>query len=268
LRPGAPLEPSPLDGPVANALIGALTASNRASLVLKPVERAGIVATGSPEAHLARIKARTLSKLKRNERALAKLGKLRFRHTASGAELSEAVEAFMTLEAQSWKGRQGSSFASDPATAGFARKALASGGDAPSVRAELFMLDERPIGVFLYLVSAGYSVAFKIAYDEEFARQAPGVLTMLHSLRALLAEPWTKRLDSGAEPEHAVGAVWRDRFASGGMLIALSPRQGKSDLVLSARAQALALGLREKARDTYYALTGRKRTQTRKDKES
>ncbi len=256
--------PSPLDGPAARALIEVLSESGRPHLVLEPGERVGIVASENTEAHLARIKGRALSKLRRNERELAKLGKLGFRVATSQEAVEHAVEAFMTLEAASWKGRQGSAFASDPATAAFAHEALAKGGDAPGLRAELLMLGERPLGIFLHLVSAGYSATFKIAHDEEFNRQAPGVLTMLHSLKGLLRECWTRRVDSGAAPEHAVGAIWQDRFPAGTLLCALSARQSRGELLLQARAQALVTRLRAKARDAYYALTRRKRTQARK----
>jgi hypothetical protein len=90
---------------------------------------------------------------------------------------------------------------------------------------------------------------------------------MLHSLKALVAEPWTRRVDSGAEPEHAVGAIWQDRLPCGELLIALSPRQSASELVRRARMRAVTTELRDKARNAYYALTGRKRTQARKEKD-
>jgi hypothetical protein len=246
--------------------VTALAAGSRAHLVLDPGERAGIIASGPAQAHLARIKSRTLSKLKRNERELAKLGKLSFRVADSGAELAKAVETFIALEGKSWKGRQGSALASDPALMAFARRALASGGDAPSLRAELLTLDERPVAIFLHLVASGYAATFKIAHDEEFARHAPGVVTMRRCLEGLLAAPWTKRLDSGAPPEHAVGAVWQDRLPVGRVLLALSRRQSEGELRLVAKAQAVEANLRAKARDAYYAFTGRKRTEPRKPK--
>jgi CelD/BcsL family acetyltransferase involved in cellulose biosynthesis len=261
------IEPSPLDGPAARALMEALAASGRAHLLLDATQRIGVIAAGRADEHVARIKARTLSKLRRNERELAKRGRLAFRVAISGQELKDAVEAFLTLEAASWKGRQGSALASDPATAAFARQALAGGGDAPSVRAELLMSGDRPIGIFLNLVSPGYAATFKIAHDQELNRQAPGVLTMLHSLRRFLDEPWTRRLDSGAAPEHAVGAIWQDRFPAGALLVALSPQQRQGELAFQAKAEALALRLRAKARDLHHALTGRRRTEMRKPKD-
>jgi hypothetical protein len=125
-------------------------------------------------------------------------------------------------------------------------------------------LDERPIGGCLHLVSAGYSVTFKIAYDEALARHAPGVLTSLAVLRALIAEPWTRRLDSGVGPDDAAGAVWRDDIPVGEMLVALSPRQHLRELRAYDWADGTIETLRSKARDAYYALTRRRRTQGRK----
>ncbi|MFI5015900.1 MAG: GNAT family N-acetyltransferase [Hyphomicrobiales bacterium] len=258
------IDTSPLDGVAATSLMEALAESGRASLVIGRSERAGIVATGSADAHLARIKARTMTKLRRQERLLAELGEIGFRTAMSGQALAEAVDGFLALEARGWKGRQGSAFASDPRTASFAREALASGGDAPGVRIELLTLDGRPVGACLHLVAPAYSATFKIAHDEELSRQAPGVLAMLGSLKALLAEPWTQRLDSGAGPEDAVGAVWRDRIPTGRILAALSPRQGERELRLYAKAGALVEDVRTRAREAYYALTGRKRTRARK----
>ncbi|SEE93509.1 Acetyltransferase involved in cellulose biosynthesis, CelD/BcsL family [Rhizobiales bacterium GAS191] len=257
---------SPLDGPAARGLTEALAQSGRASLVRTHPERAGIVAAGSLDTQLARIKSKTMGKLRRHERDLAKLGALEFRVAGAGRELTEAVEAFMALEARGWKGRQGTAFASDPRSAAFARRALAATEGAPGVRVETLMLDQRPIGACLHLLGPGYAVTFKIAYEEELARHAPGVLAMLGSLRTLSGEHWTQRLDSGVGAEDAVGAIWHDRIAAGEMLVALAQRHGQAQLRLYAKAVAWTQQARQRARDAYYALTHRKRTQARKAK--
>jgi CelD/BcsL family acetyltransferase involved in cellulose biosynthesis len=258
------LPSSPLEGAGARGLTEALAQTGRASLVTGRGERAVVRSSGSADAHVKRIRGSTRSKLRRHERDLAKLGPIDFRAAVAGEALVDAVEAFMTLEARGWKGRQGTAFLRDPGTAEFARRVLASGGDAPGVRADLLTLGGEPIGACLHLTSPSSSATFKIAYDEGQARHAPGVLTMLRSLEALHGERWTELLDSGADAGDAVGAVWRDRMAFGDILTVLSPRQGEGWLRFHARARALAKTLRSKARDGFYALTRRKRTLTRK----
>jgi hypothetical protein len=255
---------SPLGSPAARALRDALAASGRASFVLAHGERAAIIAAGGVEAHLASIKARTLAKMRHHERELRKLGQVRYVSAVSGAGLAEAVEAFIALEARGWKGRQGSAFACDPRALAFARQALSGAADAPGARVDYLTLDGTTIGACLHLATRGYSATFKIAYDETLAKYAPGVLAMFMSLQSLLAEPWTQRLDSGVGPDHAVGAIWRDRLAFGDILGVLSPRQGQHELRLHVRADALFESARARAREAYYALTGRKRTVTRK----
>jgi Acetyltransferase (GNAT) domain len=255
---------SPLDSPVAKGLREALAASERASLVVVRGERAAIIARGDAEAHLARVKARTLAKIRRHEGELRKLGRLDFVSATSGSRLAQAVEAFIALEASGWKGRQGTAFASDPRSLAFARQALSSARDAPGVRVDYLTLEGKPIGACLHLTAAGYSATFKTAHDEAFAKHAPGVLSMVFSRQSLFGEHWTECLDSGAPPEHAVGAVWPDRIPVADMLGALSPRQGRHELQFYARSQALVDGARAKVRQAYYMLTGRKRTRARK----
>jgi hypothetical protein len=60
--------------------------------------------------------------------------------------------------------------------------------------------------------------------------------------------------------------VWRDRFPCGTVLVALSPKQGESELRFQAKVEASLAALRAKARDVYYALTRRRRTKQRKEK--
>lgn len=261
------LGPSPLDGPVVQGLRQALAQSGRAHLVTAQGERAALApADGKADALLAAIKGKTMGKLRRHERDLGKLGKLEFRAADRGPALAEAVEDFMALEARGWKGRQGTAFASDAASAAFARRALGASQGAPGVRVETLRLDGRPIGACLHLAGPGYAATFKIAYEEELARHGPGVLAMLGSLRLLGTEAWTQRLDSGASGEDAVGAIWRDRLPSGEMLIALAPRQGEASLRLHGSAVALAERARRGLRDAYYAVTRRRRTLSRKAK--
>jgi hypothetical protein len=255
---------SPLDSPVARGLREALAVSERASLVVARGERAAIIAPGDLEAHLARLKSRTRAKIRRHERELRKLGQLHFISATSGSRLAEAVEAFIALEASGWKGRQGTAFASDPRALAFARQALSSARGAPGVRVDYLTLDGKPIGACLHLNARGYSATFKTAHDEAFAKHAPGVLAMVFSLQSLLGEPWTECLDSGAPPEHAVGAVWQDRIPVADILGALSPRQGRRELQFHAHVQTLIDSARAKARHAYHMLTGRKRTLARK----
>jgi CelD/BcsL family acetyltransferase involved in cellulose biosynthesis len=258
------LPPSPLDAPAATGLAAALEASGRASLARNPAERAGVVAQGTLDAYMARLKGKTAGKLRRHERDLGKLGQVELRAATEGAALEQALADFVALEAGGWKGRQGTAFACDPAALAFIRAVVLEGGGAPAARIEHLTLDGKPVGACLHLVSAGYSVTFKIAYDEAHARTAPGILTALASLRGLLAERWTRRLDSGIGPDDAAGVIWRDVIPVGETLVALSARQKPGELRLVQRIDEAAETARGRARDLYYTLTSRRRTKGRK----
>ena len=63
--------------------------------------------------------------------------------------------------------------------------------------------------------------AFKIAYDEEFARFSPGVLLQRENL-ALLDQPGIAWCDSCASADHPmIDHIWRERRAIGSLSIAI-----------------------------------------------
>jgi hypothetical protein len=56
------------------------------------------------------------------------------------------------------------------------------------------------------------SFAFKIAYDEDYARFSPGTLLELENIRRFHARPGLRWMDSCAEPDHfMVNRLWVDR---------------------------------------------------------
>ena len=63
-------------------------------------------------------------------------------------------------------------------------------------------VDGRPIAHKLNFLSGPGSFAFKIAFDEEYARYSPGVLLEWENIRRLHAQSKVKWMDSCADPSH------------------------------------------------------------------
>jgi len=118
------------------------------------------------------------SNLRRRERRLEELGTLRCDVVRSGRALPGALEAFYRLEAQGWKGQNGTAVAQRPQVKAFydrlVERAAADGG----VWIPLLTLSENPIAAQVLRVSGPTMFGLKTAYDEGYAKYGPGqVLT-------------------------------------------------------------------------------------------
>src|SRR6185436_15718227 len=83
-------------------------------------------------------------------------------------------------------------------------------------RGRLMMLGLRLAGRWIALkcnfLSGEGSFAFKIAYDEEYARFSPGTLLELENIRRFHAQPELRWMDSCADPDHFMAnRLWLDR---------------------------------------------------------
>ena len=101
------------------------------------------------------------------------------------------------------------------------------------------------------------AVAFKIAYDEAFARFSPGVLLELEHIRRLHEPGAPAWMDSGAAPNHPmIDHLWRDRRS----IEALVVPAGRSLGSLAVAVLPLARWLSRTVRDAAHHLRSRPRT--------
>ena len=163
------------DGPLHRALLAAARRSGRAAVTLERFERA-MLAPGSDADELWTRGAgkKALKDLQRRRRRLAEQGAVEFSIVASPREVRDALEQFLTLEASGWKGKSGALLA-DPALSAFSRGAtrlLAREGKCLVAR---LTLAGRPLAMGVVILSRGRAYFWKIAFDEEFRAQAPGI---------------------------------------------------------------------------------------------
>lgn len=154
---------------------------------------------------------RRRKELRRLEARLAEKGRLRYRALETPAELPAWIAAFVALESRGWKGRAEVAVQSHAEQLRFfeemAQRAAAQG------RLELFSLelDGRPLAMKVNLWAQDGAVAFKIAYDEDYARFSPGVLLELENIRRL-HEGDRAWMDSCASPNRfMINQLWPDR---------------------------------------------------------
>lgn len=167
------------------------------------------------------LRGKRLKEYQRLWNRLAESGRTEFRALDSGADAKPWIDAFMELEAQGWKGREGTALASaEDDRSYFEEAALAA-----HTRGQLMMLglyhQDKPIALKMNFLSGGGSFAIKIAFDEAFSKFSPGVLLEMENIRRFHAQPGLAWMDSTADTEHPmINRLWLDRRTMETLLIA------------------------------------------------
>jgi CelD/BcsL family acetyltransferase involved in cellulose biosynthesis len=158
--------------------------------------------------------------IRQTRRKLAELGEVSFRLMDSPEELPAALERFLELEADSWKGVAGTALTSNPQEEQFIRDLVDS-----LARAGAVVISELRAGPWLMATAlnlrAGSTLfAFKISWNREFARLSPGVLHEVELLQACRDEvTGLTTLDSCASEDSYLGPLWPERIPIGTALL-------------------------------------------------
>ena len=243
------------DGPLHRALLAAARRSGRAAVTLERFERA-MLEPGSDADELWTRGAgkKALKDLQRRRRRLAEQGAVEFSIVASPREVRDALEQFLTLEASGWKGKSGALLA-DPALSAFSRGAtrlLAREGKCLVAR---LTLAGRPLAMGVVILSRGRAYFWKIAFDEEFRAQAPGIHLLYELTRALCVRADIDMTNSCAIANHPmIDRFWPDRVAICDVAVQL---RGAVGFDAARRFDALRRELRASAKRVYLRLLGR-----------
>ncbi len=232
------LDMMPTGGPLYAALRDVCIAEGRAAAVVQRYERALLQSGHAPEAYFeASMSGKKRKELRRQFARLSELGKVAVERSDDAEGLGEWCDAFLSLEAAGWKGKEGSALASDPAKTTFFRNALAGAATAGKLERLAISLDGRPIAMLANFLAAPGAFSFKTAYDESLARYSPGVLLQRENLALLTRDriAWT---DSCAAPDHPmIERIWREKREIARVSIAIGGRTRRAAAALLFRAE-------------------------------
>ena len=170
---------------------------------------------------------------RRQERRLAETGRLEYAALEPGADADAWIEEFLEFEASTWKGKGGRAIVCDATDRDYFVKVAREAFQRGKLMMLALRFNGRPIAYKLNFLSGVGSFAFKIAFDEEYARYSPGVLLELENIRLLHERPQIKWMDSCADPDRfMINHLWTDRRAIQSMVVSTGKPQG--DLALAA----------------------------------
>src|SRR5215470_5266654 len=241
------------DGLFYNLLIDYFDRHGKLNYVTSRFMRALFRPSSDAEAYIrAALHGTRRHELRRHERRLSEAGRLDYISLEPGDDVAAWIEEFLRIEAISWKGRGGRALARDEAD----REYFVEVAEEAFRRGQLMMLamrlDGRPIAHKCNFLSGSGSFAFKIAFDEEYARHSPGVLLELENIRRLHAQSKVKWMDSCAGPSHPMfDRLWADRRTIQDVVVAAGRPLGDWLVAAIPLLRLLKRKLRRKPRDRF-----------------
>lgn len=175
--------------------------------------RALLVRRDSDEEYLrASISGGKLQELRRLERRLSDQGEIRYDGAIDDSNLDSRIHEFLDLEASGWKGRNGTAMACSSAHRSFFVEMTKQAHSRGLLRLLTLRLNGKAIASKCNLMSPPGAFAFKIAFDEQFARFSPGQLLEIENIRRMHVEPGVQWMDSCAAPGHSmIEQLWAQR---------------------------------------------------------
>jgi CelD/BcsL family acetyltransferase involved in cellulose biosynthesis len=191
------------DSPTHAALLKALAARGSSALTIAERPRpyasreSGLKPSGS-----------TRKKLRQDGNRLAALGAVDVVNERELAAVREAFEVFLAMEAEGWKGAQGTALLSVEADAVFARRLIGNLAARRNASVALLRLDGRPIAAQVLLYSGDTAYTWKTAFDSRYGKYSPGMLLIEKMTQLLFAMNGIEAVESCSPDGSFMSQLW------------------------------------------------------------
>jgi Acetyltransferase (GNAT) domain len=186
----------------------------------------------------------TAKKLRQDWNRLSSLGTVDIANDRTSAGAREAFEVFLTLEARSWKGANGTALLSDEDDAAFTRRLIGDLAEHRNASVALLRVDGKPIAAQVLLYSGSMAYTWKTAFDAEFAKFSPGALLVDKVTDELFDTQAIAAIESCSLESGFMAQLWTGRRMTVDMLVDVGP--GKSfSFTLAAFGERLYAWLRD-----------------------
>jgi CelD/BcsL family acetyltransferase involved in cellulose biosynthesis len=135
-----------------------------------------VALTGDWESFLAEMKADRRRQLRRRRRRLEEAGEVTLDVHDGTEQLDRSLAEFIEIEGSGWKGEAGTAIRSQQPLTSFYDEVTRWAAERGELRLAFLRVDGHPIAAHLYIQSFGVLYRFKSGYDENWSKQAPGML--------------------------------------------------------------------------------------------
>jgi len=207
------LDDVPGDGPFHLHLVDELNRRGWPSLVPSWYTRALFRPAANGDEFLERaLNGKRRKELRRQRARLAEKGRLEVCELQPDEDAAPWVREFLALEANGWKGTERVAAALDPAERAYVEEMAQRAHRRGRLMMMALRLDGRPIALKTNVLAGDGSFAYKITFDESFARYSPGVLLELDNIQRLHEMPSVRWMDSCAAPNRfMINHLWPER---------------------------------------------------------
>lgn len=168
--------------------------------------------------------ASTRKQMRRGRKFLEQYGPVQMRLVVAPAEIPAALDNFLRLERNSWKGDEGTACTSNPVHERFIREMVTGLAERGGVLITELWAGERVAAAAINLVSGGRLFAFKIGWDSQLAKGSPGVLHEAELLGQVTGRLRNLTLmDSCATESSYIAGVWPDRIPVATGIVCFTP---------------------------------------------
>lgn len=155
---------------------------------------------------------RRLKDMRRKSRQLAQEGEFSTVSLTDAEKLPTWIEDFLRLEKEGWKGGSGTAMALDEREKRFFSRVLEEGFRRQQLFIHQLILNDAPIAMQCTLKSGETGFAFKVVFDERYARNSPGMLLHVEYIRAFFEQSALCFIDSCAAPDsNLLNHLFRER---------------------------------------------------------
>ena len=160
----------------------------------------------------AALSAKHRKMIRRQERQLSEIGRLEYDALTPDDDVAMWIEEFLRLEASGWKGRENSAIASDESDQSYFRSIAKEAFRQGRLSMLALRLDGRPIAFKCDFHAGRGLFTFRIAFDENYARNSPGMLLEIENVRRLHARSRIEWVDSCNDSSNFMfNRLWLER---------------------------------------------------------
>jgi hypothetical protein len=224
----------PGDGPFHHLLVDYFNQSKRSAYVTDSFTRAVFHPATDMDTYLRAAMSRVRRKeVRRKQRRISEAGAVEYSMLEAGGDAESWIDAFLEFEARSWKGKAGCALACDGTDRAYFKTIATEAFNRGRLMMMTLNVDGRPIAHKCNFLAGRGSFAFKIAFDEDYARFSPGVLLEMENIRLLHQRPDVEWMDSCASPDRVmINQLWPERRSIQTVVIATGRGAGEFFIAL------------------------------------